>query len=236
MCVAVVIQGPSPTISELCDMEISNPHGAGLAWADPGRNGVAYTKGLDALEVHRLLQDMPRPALLHFRWATHGPKVPRLCHPFPLGPKAILSTSLEGIARDGVLIHNGVWSGFEKHVPKWLDKSEWSDTAVGAYVARDNPSILKDMSWATATGHLGPEGELIVHRTGGWAEHEGNMYSNLSWQKHKYSKAYTRYLARRDAEAKENETDWEAVDWSQIEWCPQAKAFRYKRIPATGAP
>lgn len=227
MCVAVVVLKDSPTVSELQDMEISNPHGAGVAWAAPELNGVAYKKGLDALEVYEILQELPRPTLLHFRWATHGPKVPRLCHPFPLGPKAIMSTSLEGIARNGVLIHNGVWSGYAKYAPKWLDTSQWSDTAVGAYVGRDNPDIFADMSWATAAGYLAPDGSLLVRRTGGWKEHNGNMYSNLSWQKTQFSEAYKRYLARKDAEDKATEEEWEAIDWEQLTWDKEAGAFRF---------
>lgn len=230
MCVAVVVNDESPTVSELQDMEISNPHGAGLAWADAARGGVAYKKGLDALEVFKILQDLPRPALLHFRWATHGPRVPRLCHPFPLGAKAILSTQLEGVARNGVLIHNGVWSGHRKYAPKWLDMDQWSDTAVGAFMALEKPELLKDMSWATATGKLGEDGKLEVSRTGGWSEHNGNMYSNMSWQRtKKYSPATLRYLKREAVEEQEDDTvEWESVNWDDMEWDGAKRAFVFK--------
>lgn len=227
MCVAVIVKGKSPTQGELLDMEINNPHGAGLAWADPDGRGVAYRKGLDAFQVYQLLQDMPRPALLHFRWATHGPKVPRLCHPFPLGPKALLSVTLEGTAQ-AVLIHNGVWSSYRRHAPAWAKLEEFSDTAVAAYVARDNPGILEDVSWATAVGRIGVGGVMEVSTTGGWKNHEGNEYSNLSWQPYKHTKAASFYQARKALDAKEDaESAYEEIDWESMVWDRQTRCYRF---------
>src|SRR5687767_4214709 len=98
MCVALVVnEDTCPTLQDLLHMEKDNPHGAGVAWA--GKTRVHYRKGLKATQVFRLLQRIPRPALVHFRWATHGAKLPHLTHPFPLGEKALTSYRLKGSAQ-----------------------------------------------------------------------------------------------------------------------------------------
>lgn len=183
MCVAAIITGASPPLADLQDMEAENPHGAGLAWQVPGENQLTYKKGLTAEEVHEILDALPRPVLLHFRWATHGTRSKALTHPFPLGIRALLDPSLEGKAK-ACLIHNGVWDAYRKHMPDFLDtlKLDLSDTAVAAYVALRNPSILRDVRWATAVGRARGKGKpMAVKTTGGWTTYAGNQYSNLQW-------------------------------------------------------
>lgn len=188
MCVAVVIRGASPSLADLLDMEADNPHGAGIAWKPDGKNRVLYRKGMTAKEVSEVLDALPRPVLLHFRWATHGSQKKALTHPFPLGVAALLNTNLEGSAR-GVLIHNGVWNGYAKHVPKWARGLDLSDTAVAAYVAAHNPDILREVHWSTAVGKArGAAKPMLVKLRGDWTEYgaeEGrpaNLFSNLKWR------------------------------------------------------
>ncbi len=183
MCVAAIITGASPPLADLQDMEAENPHGAGLAWQVPGENQLTYKKGLTAEEVHAILDALPRPVLLHFRWATHGTRSKALTHPFPLGIRALLDPALEGKAK-ACLIHNGVWDAYRKHMPDFLDtlKLDLSDTAVAAYVALRNPSILRDVRWATAVGRARGKGRpMSVKTTGVWTTYAGNQYSNLQW-------------------------------------------------------
>lgn len=183
MCVAVVVETPEgPTLSELRDMEISNPHGGGIAW--PGSTGIMWAKGLDADEVHEILRSVPRPCLVHFRWATHGPKVPHLAHPFPLGIGAITSKATTG-CDPAVMIHNGTWRSYKKHtrrIPKGTKCVPLSDTAVAAWAAASDEDILDDVAWSTAVGRFGGPGVLDVVLRGAWEEYNGNMYSNLHWQ------------------------------------------------------
>lgn len=179
MCVAVVITDDSPTKRELLCMEAHNPHGAGLAYYTPA--GIRYIKGLDAVEIHSFLDYLPRPILMHFRWATHGPKTPLLAHPFPLGEAALLGRELEGYA-EKVLIHNGVWHQYWRHVPDFAKPMRrlLSDTAFAAYAAEFDEEILKDVDWSTAVGKVS-NGRMTVTTRGRWMEYEGNHYSNLSW-------------------------------------------------------
>lgn len=184
MCVALVVEGVSPSLSELRAMEDHNPHGAGLAW--PTREGWRYFKGLSAPEVAEVLARVPRPVLVHFRYATHGPKEPRLTHPFPVGHRALVDSSLEGLS-PAVLIHNGVWGSYQYHLPDWAKPLQElvSDTQVAAFKAEEQESILDNVSWATAIGKLimEPSGPVArVTQRGRWYKHEGNQFSNLSWR------------------------------------------------------
>lgn len=187
MCVAAVIESNhGPKLAELRQMEDENPHGAGIAYAQGNR--IRYVKGLTADMIFKMQSSLPRPYLLHFRWATHGPKVQHLCHPFPLGMSALMSRRTSGTA-DAVLIHNGVWTNYERHLPVWAygRRHELSDTAVAAYVAESNEDILDDVSWATAVGRAAGAGRMDVTLRGStWEVHKGDLYSNLRWQSSGY--------------------------------------------------
>lgn len=182
MCVAVVIEtqkGPSQI--ECWQMDDANPHGVGLAWGSGEL--VRYRKGLTWMEAYDLLQRIPRPALMHFRWATHGGRARHLTHPFPLGPRALTSRKLNAASK-AVLIHNGVWTNYLRHMPPGVKTEKWSDTAVAAYAAGvHGEEILDDVDWATATMRaISDNGAVDIVMRGHWQEHEGNMYSNLTWQ------------------------------------------------------
>ncbi len=181
MCVAVVVEtreGPTPL--ELWRMEDSNPHGAGLAWASG--NLIRYRKGLTWKQVRDILPKIPRPALLHFRWATHGGRARHLSHPFPIGPRALTTRKLNSASK-AVLIHNGVWTGYEHFAPEGLDLEKWSDTAVAAYAAGIfGEEILDHVDWSTAVGRNSGLNRMDVSLRGHWTEYNGNQYSNLSWK------------------------------------------------------
>jgi len=183
MCVAAIISKPV-TLTQLQQMEYDNPHGAGVAWADDGQ--LFFSKGLTAKEIFELQEAgwLTFPYMLHFRWATHGSKTMEMTHPFPLGPRALLG-ELDGHA-DKVMIHNGVWHGYKDYLelvdadPDLINKA--SDTAIAAYLTHWLPELPEEMPWAVAIGSLGADGTLQVQQFGlCWEEHQGNLYSNLSW-------------------------------------------------------
>jgi predicted glutamine amidotransferase len=180
MCVAVVVlTDEGPTDREMRQMYVQNDDGCGLSWR-VGQE-LFYVKGLDVKEAIEVLQDAPRPTLLHFRYATHGGKAKHLTHPFPLGEEALLSTELQGLA-PAVMMHNGTWSDYRKYLPEGLDAKTVSDTAVAAYVAEEHEAILDEVSWATAVARVTPEGKVQVRLRGRWSWHQGNLYSNLYWK------------------------------------------------------
>lgn len=180
MCVAVVVEADTPKPFELWQMDSHNPHGAGVAWCEG--DIIRYRKGLTWKQVQDLGDSLPKPWLLHFRWATHGGKIARLTHPFPLGHKALSNFKLTGSA-EAVLIHNGTWSNYRKYVPGKFRKVDLSDTAIAAYVAgTKGEEILDEVSWATAVMRAAGDGRTDVTLRGDWETHDGNTYSNLYWQ------------------------------------------------------
>lgn len=192
MCVAAIISSPVP-LSDLQKMEDENPHGAGVAWLD--RKGrLRFVRGLKASQIHQMQkQALSFPYLLHFRWATHGDRIKALCHPFPVGHRALLGET-KGTA-DKVVIHNGIWSDFEQWLPSVpaadIKIPSISDTAVAAYFLDVVPELAEYMSWAVATAEL-VDGKLSIERFGStWETYQGNLYSNLRWAADSiYGKSY----------------------------------------------
>lgn len=197
MCIAAIIYSPLKQ-EYLNEMEKDNPHGGGVAWLGKSRRGnplLNFYRGITAKQVGLMQQNatITYPYLLHFRWATHGVRGPEMAHPFPVGRRA-LNGQLYGNA-DKVLIHNGVWSGYDKYTdlikaPAPLIKRA-SDTAIAAYLVGEYPDfeedILKEVPWATATAKLAGD-TLDIRRYGStWtqyktgAEPDNNWYSNLNW-------------------------------------------------------
>lgn len=183
MCIAAVIFKPL-TLAELKLMDEENPHGGGVACVKQGR--IWFLKGLDAGAIHGLQEAgvLSYPYLLHFRWATQGARIPELCHPFPLGPRALMGETT-GFA-DKVLIHNGTWYGYLPYLPvnSEIPDSVFkvaSDTAIAAYLADTDPGVLEQVSWATATATMSDTGEMDITTRGTWTDHGGNWYSNLNW-------------------------------------------------------
>lgn len=183
MCVAAIIREPVPANYLRC-MDEDNPHGGGVAWINAAGE-LEFRRGLDHEAIFHLQQSgvLTYPYLLHFRWATHGSRIAQLTHPFPTGHRAF-DGELGGVA-DEVLIHNGVWNDY----PNWEPFIEGvadellldtSDTAIAAYFYKWYPDIGDDIPWAVAAARV-VHGEMLITKHGGWTEHEGNEYSNLSW-------------------------------------------------------
>lgn len=192
MCVAAVIFNPIP-LSWLECMENDNPHGAGVAWEH--NNKIQFVKGLTAKEIYDMQEAgaMSYPYLLHFRWATHGDKVAELTHPFPLGPRALLGET-SGCA-ESVLIHNGTWNYYDTEVRRHLTEGNYeipeevidagSDTAIAAWLAFWDQSVLDSVAWATAIAEMVEKEDgsraMDITTRGTWYDKDGSWFSNLMW-------------------------------------------------------
>ena len=144
MCVILVCPEevrPKPEVLYACHE--ANPHGAGLAWREGGR--VRWQKNLTTGEVVTLLKKLEGEVVIHFRWASVGGVDARLCHPFPVTPKANLS--LSGMA-ESVLFHNGTWSGYADALERLGEERElpgapMSDTRAAALLVHAaGPEVL----------------------------------------------------------------------------------------------
>jgi len=149
MCVILVCPEevrPKPEVLYACHE--ANPHGAGLAWREGGR--VRWQKNLTTGEVVTLLKKLEGEVVIHFRWASVGGVDARLCHPFPITPKA--NVSLSGMA-ESVLFHNGTWSGYQdalkrltQHRKEPIPGGAMSDTRAAALVVNTaGPDALQQL-------------------------------------------------------------------------------------------
>jgi hypothetical protein len=228
MCVAAIINKPVSKHHLEC-MDEDNPHGGGVAWVDRGK--LRFKRGLHAADIFAMQEAgvLTFPYLLHFRWATHGDRIPQLTHPFPTGRRAFKG-ELEGTARE-VLIHNGVWNDYDEFFElvdrsvSWKTLKETSDTAVAAYFYAEFPDIGDEIPWAVATARVKNKA-IDIRKHGGWSEWEGNEYSNLTWLPWRENPAYSNYNWKKDGkggwtwgedEYKAHERaayGWEVGDWS----------------------
>lgn len=97
---------------ELRSAWMTNSDGVGVMWLDEGKVNV-FCGMLTLPETLELMKEFDGvPHALHLRFATHGPKVAELCHPFRASP--------EGADKEVWLMHNGVIS--DLNVP--FDKSD----------------------------------------------------------------------------------------------------------------
>jgi hypothetical protein len=162
---------------------LKNSAGAGAAWRENGV--VKWKKGMILDEVQKLNLELPFPYVLHFRQPSHNTAVgPEACHPFVVNKRADYRT--EGRTKDGVLFHNGFWTGWREKLLEVsikgllpLPGGPWTDT--------------RGLAWMTS--HL-DEGflELVdekviwfkhddIHIFGGpWTRRNNVLCSNLQWE------------------------------------------------------
>jgi hypothetical protein len=214
MCIAAIIHVPLSK-EYLDEMDISNPHGGGVAWLSNGE--LCFRRGLVAKEIYEMQEngELTYPYLLHFRWATHGPKIAQLTHPFPTGIRAFLG-ELQGTA-DEVMIHNGVWGDYTDWVPlvpavvpdELL--ASVSDTAVAAYFYAEFPELGSEIPWAVASARVGDDGKMAIVKHGRWQDYKGNEYSNLHWlpaKEYGLARGWEGYFERKAAAATPIKGDW----------------------------
>lgn len=182
MCVALATIGKNkPALSILKACEAANPHGGGVAWIE--KNRVRFEKGLNAEQIHAIIQRENGPFLIHFRIATVGNVKPELCHPFPVGGKA--SIALSGTA-GAVLAHNGTWYNWKTVITR-------AARAMSAKLPEGPLSDSRAMAWLVAQ-----VGERAFNNVAGrfayftskngiklfgdWKKLSGFYASNLNWR------------------------------------------------------
>ena len=128
MC--IIMYSPSgKTISEDCIRNAfeNNPDGGGVMWYD--KNGsVHYKKGFDKVDelvrfYNALNPNLPRA--IHCRIATSGKVSTKTCHPFPIVKEISNMGNASGLALNGALMHNGI---FSRYTPTLGMNCEYSDT------------------------------------------------------------------------------------------------------------
>ena len=188
MCVIAICRERNLTRLEVEQMDAANPHGIGVAWASRKRAVVQFAKGLSVAETLKLLPTLPKPYIVHFRFASVGSVTPALCHPFPIHPAP--SDAVRGATKEGVLFHNGTWgdwkNGFEAvkelgSIARDASHDGWSDSRVMAALAAAyaTHAVAEIVGATQRLAVLRPSGTIETY--GAWTKHRGIEVSNLWW-------------------------------------------------------
>ena len=106
-----------------------NPDGWGIMYPAGSSGVVTVHKGLNEVDFYRALDQRPinRPAVIHFRWGTHGSAKPANCHPFE--------------------VHKGLWMVHNGVLP-FNPPGDWSDTRWFARILKEFPAgFHRDPNW-----------------------------------------------------------------------------------------
>ena len=150
-----------------------------MAWRAKGR--VRWLKNASVSDLLRELPKIRGEVVIHFRWASVGGVDARLCHPFPVTPRA--NVSLSGNA-DAVLFQNGTWGGYKDALMRLeavrktpLPTAPMSDTRAAALVVHTTgPDVLHKLPgrwvWMSSA-----ETKLF----GPWEDYQGMRVSNTGF-------------------------------------------------------
>ena len=191
MCVIITVEdGRFPSKSTLESAEKLNSHGGSIAWLN--KNGTkSYRKGINAKQVDSIINKQLKPngvqhAIIHFRIASVGDVIKKLCHPFEITKSSELNLRRDKISTD-LLFHNGTWSEFaedfmefasERNYAVKVPKGNISDSRIMAVIAGHvgHAKMAKRVTGWNKVAILTSKG-VIKYGTG-WINHDGNACSN----------------------------------------------------------
>lgn len=181
MCVIIASNTEKVPVDWLDKAAKANRDGQGIAWVKDDKT-IEVVKGVELKEIKKIYESIKPPYLLHFRLATQGGTSPKMCHPFPVGPKAELFTRYTA---EAVLAHNGSNNKWKEdckqavlaHKVRW-PSGPWSDSRAFAFLCGlygFNFADLLDEKIAILT----PKGVMIY---GQYWQEEGKVHlSNRSF-------------------------------------------------------
>lgn len=172
MCLIVVKPAGEDLAPDLVEAaSCIHPDGTGVAWC-PGDGEVHILRAVrwDPAGVSALLSEIQRcPAIVHFRWATHGARSRENTHPFRL--------SGDG----GALAHNGIIAGVRSS-PSRSDTRAFVEDELRGWTYADlrasKGEVADRIGVSNRIATIHPNGRILLF--GGFLAHEGCLHSNSS--------------------------------------------------------
>lgn len=162
---------------------ISNPHGAGFAYVIEGR--IETRKGFftfkEFLAAYEESVTKETPALIHFRFATHGKRNEFNCHPWDV------------CGGEYVAIHNGILD--IQSTEEMSDTGHFMDLvltpALECFADPAHPAIKYLVEQAIGSGNkivlMGISGEAVIYNEDAGTWDEGVWYSNCGYKSYRSS-------------------------------------------------
>jgi predicted glutamine amidotransferase len=177
-----------PTKSQLQQMYLSNPHGAGYMFARAGfvqiRKGfMTFSDFYAAVKTEKFTSN--DVVIYHFRISTQAGVTPEMCHPFPLTTNITQCKKLDTLCSIGVA-HNGIIA-----LTSDSHDTEYNDTAhfIAEYMSRiiqssddlQNPQKLKRIEMLSHSKFAILDSCGNVKTIGNFIEENGLLFSNFSY-------------------------------------------------------
>ena len=200
MCVIAVSRAGKrqPTVSEITNAFVNNPHGAGYMYARGGK--VHIRKGF--MELDDLLDSLAAEqfttadsVVYHFRISTQAGVNPKMCHPFPVYWD-VRAMELLAVKCDVAIAHNGII-----HLTSDPNEHRYSDTALfvadflSDYIRHPedihDQSILDDIEELAQSKFALMNGAGEIETIGKFTNDNGILWSNTSY---KNRAPFTKYM------------------------------------------
>lgn len=188
----------------LVEADRNNPHGCGISWADG--SSIQIEKG-DLWNADNIAERLGKigkvPAIVHFRWMTHGEKNEANTHPFKL-PKGWSAA------------HNGIISGVDCYEGESDTRAFLREnvTPIIDYIIEPEiqEALEKRIGINNKMAFLHSTGEwfLLNEKIGHWKD--GIWYSNYGYRKPTYHKTFTNYRLPPPIPTVKKERDWLVFD------------------------
>lgn len=161
----------------LVEADRSNPHGCGIGWSDGSRYIIEKDPKWGADQIAEKLDKLKDyPAIVHFRFMTHGPVVKENTHPFK-------------VSRNWAAAHNGVFTNV-KCIGDESDTRAFLRDKVHPYLKRGqclrDPKVLKEIEGHAGGGNklafIHAAGKIVIANESAGHWKNGIWYSNYSYE------------------------------------------------------
>lgn len=186
--IAIIREGTQLTDKQAENMWEANSHGAGLAWreADPKtkKSFVRWEKGLELDQLQKMITEIPKPFVAHFRIPSAGGDIAQLTHPFTIDK--VVSTALSGKTYGRVLFHNGHWGAWKSELMVAargrgdMPLGKWSDSRAMAYMAYVYGLGILELIDEKVVA-FGPN-DIEVFNASAWSKVDDIWVSNRGWE------------------------------------------------------